>query len=293
MKQPVKLGIAMMLFIMMIKLASAQNSVPQLINYQGFLTDQDGKALTGNYQLTFSIYQEASGDNPWLWQETHDAVNVEGGLFDILLGSVDTLTVDVFTGDRFLGITMAGEVEMEPRLRLASVAFSLRSDEANNAGTLDNMDSEEFVAVAGDSMTGTLTIDDGDINVNGKVKEIGNDLLPRGVIVMWSGTLDSIPAGWAICNGDSGTPDLTNRFIYGVNAGEDPGGVGGASSHFHTTSIPQLTTNPATGTAGTWGAYQNKGEVVTHTHTINAQTRDSDTKSNLPPYYKLAFIMKL
>lgn len=53
----------------------------------------------------------------------------------------------------------------------------------------------------------------GNANVVGKVKESGNDLLPSGSIIMWSGS--TIPAGWKLCNGAAGTPDLRNRMIYG------------------------------------------------------------------------------
>ena len=41
---------------------------------------------------------------------------------------------------------------------------------------------------------------------------------PRGVIVMWSGATNAVPAGWALCNGANGTPDLTGRFIVGAGA---------------------------------------------------------------------------
>jgi hypothetical protein len=44
--------------------------------------------------------------------------------------------------------------------------------------------------------------------------------LPTGVIVMWSGQLDAIPVGWALCDGSDGTPDLSNRFVLGAGAAE-------------------------------------------------------------------------
>ena len=39
---------------------------------------------------------------------------------------------------------------------------------------------------------------------------------PKGVIVMWSGEATAVPAGWALCNGENGTPDLRGRFIVGA-----------------------------------------------------------------------------
>ena len=48
-------------------------------------------------------------------------------------------------------------------------------------------------------------------------------LMPSGVIVMWSGTIATIPTGWYLCNGSNGTPDLRNRFIVAADA--DDSGV--------------------------------------------------------------------
>lgn len=57
----------------------------------------------------------------------------------------------------------------------------------------------------------------------------------RGMIMMWSGSAASVPAGWAICNGANGTPNLTNRFVMGVSGGTatgdvQPGATGGTNS---------------------------------------------------------------
>jgi hypothetical protein len=51
-----------------------------------------------------------------------------------------------------------------------------------------------------------------------------NSNVPQGGIMMWSGTIASIPTGWALCNGANGTPDLTDKFIVSVaSAAENPG----------------------------------------------------------------------
>lgn len=57
--------------------------------------------------------------------------------------------------------------------------------------------------------------------------------LPAGVIVMWSGTLASIPSGWALCDGAGGRPDLRDKFVKGAAAGQNPGATGGAATHGH------------------------------------------------------------
>lgn len=60
--------------------------------------------------------------------------------------------------------------------------------------------------------------------------------IPAGLIVMWGGLVSNIPAGWLLCNGTNGTPDLRDRFIKGATA--EAGATGGAASHGHTTTQP-------------------------------------------------------
>jgi hypothetical protein len=51
-----------------------------------------------------------------------------------------------------------------------------------------------------------------------------NSNVPQGGIMMWSGTIASIPTGWSLCDGSNGTPDLTDKFIVSVTSGaENPG----------------------------------------------------------------------
>ena len=46
---------------------------------------------------------------------------------------------------------------------------------------------------------------------------------PAGGIIMWAGPISSIPAGWSLCDGSNGTPDLTDKFILSVaNSAENP-----------------------------------------------------------------------
>jgi hypothetical protein len=45
---------------------------------------------------------------------------------------------------------------------------------------------------------------------------------PPGGIILWSGTIASIPSGWVLCNGTNGTPDLTDRFVIGAGGSFNP-----------------------------------------------------------------------
>lgn len=142
-----------------------------------------------------------------------------------------------------------------------------------------------------------------------------------GMILMWSGTIATIPTGWALCNGANGTPDLRDRFIVGAaadNAGASQTTITGSNtksggskdaivvSHSHSASV----TDPGhshvidLGTGG--GAVNRAGANVgsdypdvstaaasTGISVTVGSTGTSGTNANLPPYFALAFIMKL
>lgn len=42
-------------------------------------------------------------------------------------------------------------------------------------------------------------------------------LLPYGSIIMWWGSKTNVPSGWAICDGDNGTPNLSDKFVVGAS----------------------------------------------------------------------------
>lgn len=133
------------------------------------------------------------------------------------------------------------------------------------------------------------------------------DIIPSGVIVMWSGSIASIPSGWYLCDGNNSTPDLRNRFIVGAGSTYSVAGTGGSAdaivvSHTHTLTDPghahsynrdsldNLDGGPFTRRSGT-GADTNTTSSVTTGISIGT-TGSSGTNANLPPYYALAYIMK-
>lgn len=118
-----------------------------------------------------------------------------------------------------------------------------------------------------------------------------NGLVPRGVIAMWRGTTP--PAGWALCNGQNGTPDLRDRFIVGAGGGYAVGTTGGAVSASHSHSYSITTGNPINPSGIPYvGGSNGRAANYTHTH-VASGTSSSATLENRPPYYALAFIMKL
>jgi hypothetical protein len=95
------------------------------MSYQGVLVDDQGDPVAdGAYELTFSIYDVATGGSP-LWQETQTLAVVDG-VFDAVLGH-DTPLALAFDSPCWLGVTITGDDEMSPRLELTAVPYARRA----------------------------------------------------------------------------------------------------------------------------------------------------------------------
>lgn len=197
------------------------------------------------------------------------------------------------------------------------------------------------------------TLPSGNLTVEGQVKAASlsvtgfpnNALVPAGVIVMWSGTISTIPSGWALCNGSNNTPDLRARFIVGAGSTYAVSNKGGNASftlndaympdHTHTITssnwnhshsitykdsyffddytpedqtIDGLEILSGSGYRGSNSSAINKNYISYMNRTASTSTttglsptitastagRTSPTPvPTLPPYYALAYIMKL
>jgi len=142
--------------------------------------------------------------------------------------------------------------------------------------------------------------------------------LPSGAIILWSGSIGSIPAGYYLCNGANGTPDLRDRFVVGAGNNYAVAATGGSAdaivvSHTHTASSTSVVTDPGhthsietsndqvgSGKA-TVGGSSSEGGLSTNssttgisvaTSTTITSAGNSGTNANLPPYYALCWIMK-
>lgn len=98
------------------------------IPYQGRLADSGGSPLNGPYALTFKLYSLPSGGSA-LWTETWsggNSVQVEDGLFSVMLGSLTPLssTLTSTHDTLWLGVTVGGDAEMTPRVQLGSAPYA-------------------------------------------------------------------------------------------------------------------------------------------------------------------------
>jgi hypothetical protein len=106
-----------------------QSSSTSTISYQGRLADSGGTPITGKQNMEFRLYNAPTGGAP-LWTEMWtggNAVDVSDGLFNVMLGSIQTGLATAIEGEDelYLGITVGTDSEMEPRVQLGSVPFSM------------------------------------------------------------------------------------------------------------------------------------------------------------------------
>ncbi|WP_129678176.1 hypothetical protein [Candidatus Chloroploca sp. Khr17] len=100
--------------------APAGNATTTTISYQGHLTNPGGTPVSATLPMTFNLYTASTGGTA-VWTEQRsgsNAVPVSNGLFNVALGSVTPIPVNLFGAPLWLGISVNGDAEMSPRERL-------------------------------------------------------------------------------------------------------------------------------------------------------------------------------
>ena len=150
----------------------------------------------------------------------------------------------------------------------------------------------------------------------------------KGIIVAFSGDVTNIPSGWALCDGTNGTPDLRGRFILGYNDKDisnngriereqrlkgtnsndldyDASGYlqaniaivsknNGANWYIGVDQIPQAKTVPYVYNANVSAKDMYPASEEDFGHNVSYQRAQRVVgPMPLPPYYVLAYIMKV
>ena len=121
-----------------------------------------------------------------------------------------------------------------------------------------------------------------------------NQFIPNGIILMWRGNFTDVPAGWVICNGLNGTPDLRDRVVLAAGQtgtyAHEPGYAMGATGH-------GLGTHKHAGTAWVAAGPSGNPEFLNDfdgnpEFRVNNPHGVGDQVQGHIPYYALVYIMK-
>ena len=255
--------------------------------------------------------------------ELSDAgTSVEGATYSTLAEALKAAR----SGALFVGLEVANSSgEISPRQKILMTPYSSWAADVTNASgdfTVDGKATFNSAEVTGNLLVNgktTLAGDvsfaqgvtvDGELKVKGTGSLSGYGTIPVGGIIMWSGS--TVPDGWALCNGSNGTPDLRNKFILGKNSvGENSNLAGGNSSvtlsvdnlpahnHLyagddHVDLIHNWSYDAGANVSSRPGGY----DASSTDHGLGTIFKTSNTGlghsfSIMPPYYKLAFIMRV
>ena len=200
----------------------------------------------------------------------------------------------------------------------ALTATSVNTTSLTATGTVQ---AEQLTSTDDANITGTVTAGD----------FVGNGVIPIGGIIMWSGADNAVPSNWQLCNGTNGTPNLIDRFVVGRGSAYGSGATGGSTdsvivSHNHTVNDTSHDHNYAFASrdgSSIGNNYSGSGisnvtdrgniseleqsggpdgdrlagytadtQSVATGVTIDAEGV-SGTGKNLPPYYAIAYIMRI
>jgi len=172
-------------------------------------------------------------------------------------------------------------------------------DMTKNRERFASTNSEAIAAVAAlynkDNMTLT------NAHITDKLTVGSLNILPRGIVTMWNGT--TAPKGWALCDGRNGTPNLKDRFILGAGR-KKVGNRGGEETHrLSIGEMPAHSHNQYTNNRGQNNGEWSQGGLARlmvgdrsggfwHAN-FSAHLGGNQAHNNMPPYYTMAFIMKL
>ena len=180
-------------------LAEIKDGTPN--NNQGFIIS--GCNVSGDNVESGYIYASYNGGNPELFRFIGGNKEVNG-----FIELVETKTELLFEDNICRDVLFVREL----KLTSTDTGFPFTSiKEKSTAPTNDTLKVE---------------IDELKDAVEDLEEEIVK-LVPKGIIVMWSGSINTIPNGWVLCDGNNGTPDLTRKFIYGAGNGLAPNTKGG------------------------------------------------------------------
>ena len=223
-------------------------------------------------------------------------------------------TDDIIADDK---IQAGGDVQGVNLIATANVQATgtVTAGTATISGTVQ---AEQLTSTDDANISGTCTAGD----------FVGNGTIPIGGIIMWSGTNAAVPSNWNLCDGTNGTPNLIDKFVVGRGSAYAADTTGGSAdaivpTHTHTATggshghpVRHSTQTSGAVLADAAGGYildstgvqdfaannstpgSTSGDQIGQSGSLSLTAAapagsSSVTNANLPPYYAIAYIMRI
>jgi len=149
----------LLLALVIMAFAMSLSAAPRLINYQGMLTDKQGKPIIIPVEVTFTFWDAETGGNQLGagFSDTDTVTPDADGIYSTLIGDDpgNLIPESVFSGDSvWLNVNIAGD-NLANRMRITSAGFAINATNAGHATTADSATNASH-AVSADSATNAV-----------------------------------------------------------------------------------------------------------------------------------------
>lgn len=318
--------------------------------------DGNNWVLANEYSPYVKDLKLSTGSKSNLWERLDVSINPDGtlksGLAENMTEWIDSGLTPIYIADDEFEIPgdqrdiFVQNRKIKATLDSENVYFEVESSNYDSFNEVTNVILSDSVINSSISKIEHGLIKPG---ATGSLPISEEQLVPSGGIIMWGGAIVDVPNGWALCDGNNGTPNLQDRFIVGAGNSYTVGDTGGSDSvaitetqlpaHGH--SFSATTSNGGshghTGSTNTTGSHNHSVSIKdgthynianstlsggatgnsttdyvnhggdhshsvsidsngSHSHSISGTTSsigNGESHENRPPYYALAYIMKL
>lgn len=260
-------------------------SDPTIINIQNSITSVNGNvatlAISANAAIeaaNVSLNNKIAQANITINNTISNAVATLNAQANAIVANTNALLSNVQANIASLSANLSANIgQVIDGLNNVTVAWTANAASQQGqinslvAGAYTNSNVAAYMPVYGGNISaGTVTATTQPYNnISTRVATTAyvNSVLPYGMIVMWSGSVATIPTGWQLCNGSNNTPDLRNQFIVGAGSGYAVGATGGASSVSLSTGNMPAHTHSFNNTTST-------GVAGEHSHSLSITVSD-------------------
>ena len=298
--------------------------------YQGVIKEVGGTTPANkNRTIEFRIYDSPAGDQV-LWGRAYSVLLDENGLFNTSLTDAAGSAISGVTGTGlakvladnagttlYIGLTVDNSSgEISPRQALLAVPYAIHASDAASASGDFTVEGRTTLkgglnVAAGETTVGSLTaanlVVEGSVRAGTSGSFAGYGTIPVGGIIMWSGSLNQIPDGWVLCNGQTSngqkTPDLSGKFVVGYSASDSDyaiGKTGGEAKHrLLESEMPSHSHNIKFRSYDLVASWKDQRSFYSVSKGSEDQTKTTasaggnQAHENRPPYYALCFIMRV